>query len=174
MLLISNHLTQLDQFKKLKNVVIRINMAHVKDSKQLEEFVNVPYDIFLDYPKGRSKPPLPSSNLDEAIAFTKKYNNIKYFATSNIEDIAEVNLISEMLPEGVSFVPKIETLKGVINLNKLFDTGKIKHIMLDAEDLYTNIQNDVELFINLKERVRRVCKEYNVELLELYGVVFNG
>jgi len=26
----------------------------------------------------------------------------------------------------------------------------------------------------LKERVRRVCKEYNVELLELYGVVFNG
>ena len=174
MLLISNHLTQLDQFKKLKDVVIRINMAHVKDSKQLEEFVNVPYDVFLDYPKGRSKPPLPSSNLDEAIAFTKKYNNIKSFATSNIEEIAEVNLICEMLPEGVNFVPKIETLKGVLNLSKLFDTGKINHIMLDAEDLYTNIQNDVELFINLKDRVRRVCKEYNVELLELYGVVFNG
>ena len=174
MLLISNHLTQLDQFKKLKGVVIRINMAHVKDSKQLEEFVNVPYDVFLDYPKGRSKPPLPSSNLDEAIGFTKKYNNIKYFATSNIEEVAEVNLICEMLPEGVSFVPKIETLKGVLNLSKLFDTGKIKHIMLDAEDLYTNIQNDVELFINLKDRVRRTCKEYKVELLELYGVVFNG
>tara|TARA_R110000796_G_scaffold212175_5_gene328329 strand:+ start:253 stop:777 length:525 start_codon:yes stop_codon:yes gene_type:complete len=174
MLLISNHLTQLDQFKKLKGVVIRINMAHVKDSKQLEEFVNVPYDVFLDYPKGRSKPPLPSSNLDEAIAFTRKYNNIKYFATSNIEEIAEVNLICEMLPEGVSFVPKIETLKGVLNLSKLFDTGKIKHIMLDAEDLYTNIQNDVELFINLKDRVRRICEEYKVELLELYGVVFSS
>ena len=173
MLLISNHLTQLEQFKKLKNVVIRINMAHVKDSKQLEEFVNVPYDIFLDYPKGRSKPPLPSSNLDEAIEFTRKYDNIKYFATSNIEEIAEVNLICEMLPEGVSFVPKIETLKGVLNLNKLFNTGKIKYIMLDAEDLYTNIQNDVELFINLKERVREVCKDYKVKCLELYGVVFN-
>ena len=35
-----------------------------------------------------------------------------------------------MLPKGVSFVPKIETLKGVLNLSKLFDTGKIKHIML--------------------------------------------
>ena len=174
MLLISNHLTQLEQFKKLKDVVIRINMAHVKDSKQLEEFVNVPYDIFLDYPKGRSKPPLPSSNLNEAIAFTKKYNNIKYFATSNIEEIAEVNLICEILPEGVSFIPKIETLKGVLNLSKLFDTGKIKHIMLDSEDLYTNIQNDVELFINLKERVRKVCKKYSIELLELYGVVFKG
>lgn len=173
MLLISNHLTQLEQFKKLKDVVIRINMAHVKDSKQLEEFVNVPYDIFLDYPKGRSKPPLPSSNLNEAIAFTKKYNNIKYFATSNIEEIAEVNLICEILPEGVSFIPKIETLKGVLNLSKLFDTGKIKHIMLDSEDLYTNIQNDVELFINLKERVRKVCKDYKVKCLELYGVVFN-
>ena len=173
MLLISNHLTQLEQFKKLKDVVIRINMAHVKDSKQLEEFVNVPYDIFLDYPKGRSKPPLPSSNLNEAIAFTKKYNNVKYFATSNIEEIAEVNLICEILPEGVSFIPKIETLKGVLNLSKLFDTGKIKHIMLDSEDLYTNIQNDVELFINLKERVRKVCKDYKVKCLELYGVVFN-
>jgi len=174
MILISNHLTQLEQFKKLKDVVIRINMAHVKDSKQLEEFVNVPYEIFLDYPKGRSKPPLPSANLDEAIQFTRKYDNIKYFATSNIEQIAEVNLICEMLPEGVSFVPKIETLKGVLNLAKLFDTGKIKHIMLDAEDLYTNIQNDVELFIDLKERVRRVCEEYNVTCLELHGVIFNG
>ena len=174
MLLISNHLTQLNQFKKLKDVVIRINMAHVKDSKQLEEFVNVPYDIFLDYPKGRSKPPLPSSNLLEAIEFTRKYDNIKYFATSNIEEVAEVNLICEMLPIGVSFVPKIETLKGVLNLSKLFDTGKIKHIMLDSEDLYTNIQNDVELFVNLKDRVRRICGKYNVECLELYGVVFNS
>ena len=71
MLLISNHLTQLDQFKKLKNVVIRINMAHVKDSKQLEEFVNVPYDIFLDYPKEEVNH-LTIIKSDEAIAFTKK------------------------------------------------------------------------------------------------------
>ena len=149
-------------------------MAHVKDSKQLEEFVNVPYDIFLDYPKGRSKPPLPSSNLIEAIEFTRKYDNIKYFATSNIEEVSEVNLICEMLPEDVSFVPKIETLKGVLNLSKLFDTGKINHIMLDAEDLYTNIQNDVELFIDLKDRVRRVCGDYDVTCLELHGVIFNG
>ena len=174
MLLISNHLTQLEQFKKLKNVVIRINMAHIKDIDELKKFVDVPYNIFLDYPKGRTKPPVPTIPLPEAINFTKNYNNIKYFATSNIEEVAEVNLICEMLPEGVSFVPKIETLKGVINLSELFDTGKIKHIMLDSEDLYTDIRNDVELFVNLKDRVRRICDEYNVELLELYGVVFNA
>ena len=130
--------------------------------------------MFLDYPKGRTKPPVPSLSLTTAINFTKKYSNIKYFAISNIEDVSEVNLICEMLPDGVSFVPKIETLKGVLNLNKLFDTGKIKHIMLDSEDLYTDIKNDVELFINLKDRVKRVCDEYDIELLELYGVIFNG
>jgi len=172
MILISNHLTQLDQFKKLKDITIRINMAHVKNTKELEKFVNVPYDVFLDYPKGRTKPPIPSSSLIEAIDFTKNYPNIKYFATSNIEEVSEVDLICEMLPPKVNFVPKIETLKGVLNLEKLFNTGKIKHIMLDSEDLYTDINNDVELFINLKDRVKRVCDEYNIELLELYGVVF--
>lgn len=174
MLLISNHLTNLDQFKNLKNVVIRINMAHVKDIAELKRFVNVPYDIFLDYPKGRTKPPVPTIPLSEAIEFTKKYDNIKYFATSNIEEVAEVNLICDLLPENVKFVPKIETLKGVLNLSKLFDTNKIYHIMLDSEDLYTDIKNDLELFINLKDRVKRISIDYNIELLELYGVVFNG
>ena len=79
-----------------------------------------------------------------------------------------------MLPDDVSFVPKIETLKGVLNLDKLFDTGKIDHIMLDSEDLYTDVRNDVELFLNLKDRVSKTCDEYNVELLQLYGVVFSS
>lgn len=174
MLLISNHLLTLQQFEKVDDVVIRINMAHVKDLKELKQFVDRDYDVFLDYPKGRTKPPIPSLSLTDAITFTQKYNNIKYFATSNIEEVAEVNLICDMLPEYTSFVPKIETLKGVLNLDKLFDTKKIFHIMLDSEDLYTDLKNDVELFTNLKNRVARTCNEYGVELLELYGVVFNG
>tara|TARA_B100001094_G_scaffold207722_2_gene201595 strand:- start:837 stop:1373 length:537 start_codon:yes stop_codon:yes gene_type:complete len=174
MILLSNHLLTLDEFKKVKDVVVRINMAHVKDANELDKFVNVNRDIFLDYPKGRTKPPVPSLSLTEAIDKVKKYKNIKYFATSNIEEVSEVNLICEMLPDGVSFVPKIETLRGVLNLNNLFDTGKIKHIMLDSEDLYTDIGNDVELFLNLKDRVKKTCKKYNVELLELYGVIFKG
>ena len=174
MILISNHLLTLPQFKKVEDVVIRINMAHVKDLKELKEFVNRDYDVFLDYPKGRTKPPVPSLSLTDAITFTQKYENIKYFATSNIEEVAEVNLICDMLPEHVSFVPKIETLRGVQNLSNLFKTGKIFHIMLDSEDLYTDVRNDVELFVSLKDRVARTCSDYGVELLELYGVVFNG
>ena len=172
MILLSNHLLTLDEFKNVNNVVIRINMAHVKDEKELKKFVNTDYDIFLDYPKGRTKPPIPSLSFTEAIDAMKKNSNIKYFATSNIEEVSEVNLICELLPRGVSFVPKIETLRGVLNLNKLFDTGKINHIMLDSEDLYTDVKNDVELFVNLKNRVKRICENYDVELLELYGVVF--
>ena len=38
MILISNHLTQLQEFKQLQDVVIRINMAHVKDKEELEKF----------------------------------------------------------------------------------------------------------------------------------------
>ena len=61
-----------------------------------------------------------------------------------------------------------------ISLDKLFETGKIHHIMLDSEDLYTEVANDVDLFLNLKGRVYDNCMEYGVELLELYGVVFSG
>ena len=46
--------------------------------------------------------------------------------------------------------------------------------MLDAEDLYTDVNNDTELYLQLKERVKNTCKTYNVELLELYGVIFKG
>ena len=83
-------------------------------------------------------------------------------------------MITSCLPKHVSFVPKIETLDGVLNLKSIFDTGCVKHIMLDAEDLYTNVKNDIKLYLQLKERVKKTCKQYEVELLELYGVIFNG
>ena len=93
MILLSNHLLTLPEFKNVKNVVVRINMAHVKDENELKRFVNTDYDIFLDYPKGRTKPPVPTLSFTEAIGAMKKYSNIKYFATSNIEEVSEVNLM---------------------------------------------------------------------------------
>ena len=77
MILLSNHLLTLDEFKKVKDVVVRINMAHVKDANELDKFVSVNRDIFLDYPKGRTKPPVPSLSLTEAIDKVKKYTTIK-------------------------------------------------------------------------------------------------
>ena len=72
----------------------------------------------------------------------------------------------------LSFVPKIETLKGVLNLEKIFQTKLINHIMLDTEDLYTDVENDVQLYTYLIDRVKNSCYKYNIQLLELYGVVF--
>ena len=167
MFLISNHLLSLQEFKDVKDVVIRINMAHVKDKSQLDTFLSTKHDIFLDYPKGRSKPPTPTLHISDALEAMAKYKNIKYFAVSNIETSSEV-------PKHVSFCPKSETVKGVIGLEEIFKTGYVRHIMLDAEDLYTDVQNDVNLFLQLKERVKKTCADYNVKCLELYGVIFKG
>ena len=174
MILLSNHLLTLDEFKNIENIVVRINMAHVRDKKQLKEFINIDYDIFLDYPKGRTKPPVPTLHIPDALEMMNKYKNIKYFAVSNIETPSEVKMIASCLSDTVRFVPKIETLDGVINLKSIFQTGCIKYIMLDSEDLYTNVKNDMELYLQLIDRVKKTCKEFNIELLELYGVIFNG
>ena len=174
MILISNHLLTLNEFKRVEDVVIRINMAHVKDIKELYRFIRVDYDIFLDYPKGRTKPPVPTLNINDALEVMSQHENIKYFALSNIEDVSEVDTICDIIPDTVSFVPKIETLQGVLNLEKIFEGGRVKHIMLDSEDLYTNIKNDVPLYTNLIDRVKNSCDKYDIKLLELYGVVFNG
>ena len=173
MILVSNHLLTLPEFKNIEDVIVRINMAHVTNMKELHKFLKVDYDIFLDYPKGRTKPPVPILDMNDALEVMSQYKNIKYFASSNIEEVSEVDVICDIIPDTVSFVPKIETLQGVLNLEKIFNGGRVKHIMLDTEDLYTNIKNDVPLYTNLVDRVKNSCDKYDIKLLELYGVVFN-
>ena len=172
MILLSNHLLTLPEFRDIKDVVIRINMAWVKDIEELHKFLDIDYDIFLDYPKDRTKPPTPTLDINDALDMMSKYTNIKYFALSNIEDVSEVGIICDVIPNRVSFVPKIETLKGVLNLEKIFEGGRVKHIMLDTEDLYTDVNNDVDLYKYLRDRVKKVCIDFDVDLLELYGVIF--
>jgi len=173
MILISNHLLGLAQFQDLEDVVVRINMAHVKDMKELRKFLKCDHPVFLDYPKGRTKPPVPTIPLSETLAEMRFHDNIEYFAMSNIEDVTEVAVICDALPNDIGFVPKIETLKGVLNLDNLLSTGLISHIMLDSEDLYTNVLNDVDLYLYLNKRVEAECEKHGVSLLKLHGVIFN-
>jgi len=112
-------------------------------------------------------------DMGDAIDIIKEYPNVKYFALSNIEDVSEVSLVCEMLPEHIKFVPKIETLRGVLNLEKIFKTKLVENIMLDTEDLYIDVHHDVELYVQLKERVESVCFMYKVNLFNLCGVVFD-
>ena len=77
MILLSNHLLTLPEFKNIEDVIVRINMAHVKDMKELHKFIKVDYDIFLDYPKGRSKPPVPVLDMNDALEVMSQYKNIR-------------------------------------------------------------------------------------------------
>lgn len=174
MILISNNVQQ--YMKTPDNAVIRINMAWIKCLSDLETIVmkNARRKIFLDYPQGRSKPPRPLLTLDNAYHLMKYYQHIKYFAVSNIEEINTVKSIQERIPKWTEFVPKIETEKGVMNLENLIKECNIKTIMLDKEDLFVDVEEDNTEFYKDIDYVRLICKNLKVNLLELQGVVFIG
>jgi len=170
MILISNHLLTLPQFANISiDVVIRINLSYVRSEAELERFLTVPNYVFLDYPKDRTKPPEPVLSYETALRIAKQHDNVKYFAVSNIENVEDVE--EYKMPERIKLVPKIETIEGVQNLDKILNCG-IKYIMLDAEDLYTDC-GDKDIFLEAKTAVQEICKEREVQLLELYGVVFS-
>lgn len=171
MILVSNHLLRLGIIDAVEEeVVVRVNMAYVKDYEELEMFVDVPYDIFLDYPRGRTKPPTPSMGTSFATSAIYTYHNIKYFSISNIETESDTKYWRSRIPNRVHFVPKIETRLGVENLPAI--CKHIKYAMLDSEDLYTDVGGDAALYLELKAKAKRDCQEAGVHLLELQGVVF--
>ena len=172
MILISNNIQKYMDLPK--DSVIRINMAWIKTIEELNELLYFNFDkkIFLDYPQGRTKPPVPLLLLQDAYNTIYRFGNIKYFAVSNIEDVENVLNIKNKLPKTVEFVPKIETLNGINNLKNLINKCEIKYIMLDKEDLYIDIKKDNDKFFNCIESIRNICKELNVKLLELEGVIF--
>lgn len=174
MLIVSHHLLKMAKVEfPLEHIVMRINLAWMKSKEEmLETLRNIKHDIYLDYPQGRSKPPRPIITLDEAVDAIPKFRNIKYFAVSNVEDPVSITAIKSCIPEHVEIIPKIETRAGIESLEKIIDSIAAKHIMLDKEDIYTNVNHDHELFVELVRMAREKCKMKNVKVLELQGVVF--
>jgi hypothetical protein len=172
MILISNNVQKYMEVPK--EAVIRINMAWVKTLLELEAIIigNSDRIIFLDYPEGRAKPPKPTLPLSDAYILCAKYSNIRYFAVSNVEEPERVKEIQKNLPETVEFVPKIETRKGVGNLTNLIMGCNIKTMMLDKEDLYTDVDKKNDDFFSCISVARGLCNVLNVNLLELEGVTF--
>lgn len=175
MILISNHLLRLDEFKKLNDVTIRINIAHVTDINELQKYMNINRDIMIDFPTGRTKPPKPKWSFDEIIKMLHllEWKNVKYFAASNIEYIEDVKNILNCLPTDVSFIPKIETKVGILNLENILTETNINYIMLDGEDLYTDVKHNNVKYLDLLDKVKNICIKCNVNLLNLYGVIFS-
>lgn len=173
MIIVSNYILEKNHFPLPAHVVVRVNVAWVKTAEELERILaGITHDIYLDYPQGRSKPPRPTLSLEEVIAFAHRFPHVKYFAVSNVENPLAIHSIQRRLPPHIAVVPKIETRKGIEALEQIIEKIGAKYIMLDKEDLYTDVELDAALFEELIERAREKTQRAGAEVLELHGVVF--
>lgn len=173
MLIISHYL--LDKIDAVfpDHMVARVNVAWLETKDELEKVLaKLKHDIYLDYPQGRTKPPVPQISLDDAIEAARKFPRIKYFAVSNVEDAEGILDIKKRLPPHIEMIPKIETARGVLNLENIVHAAKIRSIMFDKEDLYIDVNRDSQKFGELVEFARQKSKNLGVNILELHGVVF--
>lgn len=174
MLVISNHVKTLG-LPLPKDVIIRINIAWLQSLEQLENIIleNSEHAVWVDYPTGRTKPPVPLLTLGEAISCLHKFKNVKYFAFSNAEDINIIQLIRQAVPNRIKLIPKIETSKGVSNLEKILLASETDMVMLDVEDLYSNCLN---IPSELKKEIdifNQKVKNFNIKVFKLGGVIFS-
>lgn len=153
--------------------VIRINTAWVNTMsalcKELDKLEN--YKIYLDYPIGRKKPPLPKMTWKDILKVVEHYSNIKYVAWSNAESAEELLSARGQLPQRVMLVPKIETLIGVLHLEEIVSASATKLIMIDKEDLATAAGNP-EIYQHFLEYARKKAEQLGIESIELKGVIF--
>ena len=175
MIVVSNHLFDKDIIANDKKMVVRVNLAWMKNIEEAEATLKSldGFKVYLDYPEGRTKPPKPVISKEDAIKLAKKHKCVKYFAISNIEDALVINNLRAILPNRIDIVPKIETQAGVMNLNKIISESHVHYLMLDKEDLYTNVDHNSDEYEALVAFARSVCKRFEVEMLELQGVIFS-
>lgn len=173
MLIISHNLLSKEKFEFPDHAVVRVNIAWLNSLDELVGVLsNVTHDVYLDYPQGRTKPPRPKLGMDEALAVALRFANVKYFAVSNVDDPEAIHAIRRRLPARIELVPKIETKKGVENIEAIVQKIGTAYVMLDKEDLYIDIDRDGAVFERLVEEAREKCRQCGVKLLELQGVVF--
>ena len=165
-MIVSNHI--INKIDVPVGTIARLNLAWVKSKQEAQDILdNSKFPVYLDFPYGRTKPPKPVLTLDDAIELSH-HDRVLYLAVSNAEDIEVLKDIQSKLDD-VELIPKIETIKGVENIDDMISMG-IKTIMLDKEDLYTDVDCDADRFEELTGIVR--AYKDNIKILELQGVIF--
>ena len=179
MLIISQNATDYD-LDFPKDAILRINLALCNSIEDLESILkkNSNYGIFVDLPIGRLKPPNNRYTLNEIIPILENYNNIKYFAVSNVDDDVDLDDFVDLVPKRITIVPKIESPNGVKNIEKIIAKLNYdeKFVMLDHDDLFSNIKKnneDPSMFQVYIKKLMDRCKENQVGLLRTVGVVFS-
>ena len=162
------------------NAIYRINLAWINNIQEFEELLkkHKNHKIFLDLPINRVKPPNNKYSLDDISQILKSYNNIKYFAISNVKTSNDLDEYLSLLPITVTLIPKIENIIGIKNIEKI--TEKLpyqeKIIMLDHDDLFSSIiksKKPVSIFTNYISKLVVFCKKNKITLLRTVGVVFS-
>ena len=121
MFLISQNIKNHYNFKLPDDVILRINLAWCNSLDELEKILKKynDYGIFIDLPIGRLKPPNNRYTLKEMIPISENYDNIKYFAVSNVDDDVDLDEFVDLVPKNITIVPKIERPNGVKNIDKI-------------------------------------------------------
>ena len=178
MLIISQNLLNYDV--KLKpNTIFRVNLAWTT-LKELKTILrrHSKKDIFFDLPINRIKPPNNSYSIDELVLILKNYTNIKYLAISNVEKKQDLSKYKKIIPNHVTIVPKIESVKGIANIKEITNEleGNKKMVMLDHDDLFSSIiksKKPASIFTNYISKLVVFCKKNKITLLRTVGVVFS-
>tara|TARA_B100000029_G_scaffold306055_1_gene298936 strand:+ start:808 stop:1380 length:573 start_codon:yes stop_codon:yes gene_type:complete len=162
------------------DAVFRINLAWVNSTNELEILLkkHAKHDIFLDLPINRTKPPGNNYSLSDIIPIINNHGNVKFFAISNVESADDVMKYKESLDSRVNIIPKIESPKGVENIQQICEILNLdkKIIMLDHDDLYSALRSQnipKEQFTEYIDRLTKFCKENDVILLRTIGVIFS-
>ena len=163
------------------NTILRINLAWCSSVKQLrnilEEHKN--NSIFIDLPIKRIKPPNNKYTLNDLISVISSYNQIKYFAISNVESANDLEDYIQKIPPNIILVPKIESPIAIQNVSEIVNAIPTdeKILMLDHDDLFSKIIKNNGVVDDFKKYIQKLvdyCNLNKIILLRTIGVIFSN
>ena len=163
-----------------KDTIFRINLAWCSSVKQLRDILDAHKNnsIFLDLPIKRIKPPNNKYTLDDLIPVISSYNQIKYFAISNVESPDDLEDYIQKIPANIILVPKIESPTAIQNISEIVNAIPTdeKILMLDHDDLFSAIiknNEPVDIFKKYIQQLVDYCNSNKIILLRTIGVIFS-
>ena len=162
------------------DTILRINLAWCSSIKQLKDILDKHKNnsIFLDLPIRRIKPPNNKYTLDDLIPVISSYNQIRYFAISNVESADDLEEYIQKIPTNIILVPKIESPIAIQNISEIVNAIPTdeKVLMLDHDDLFSKIIKNNEPVDNFKNYIQKLsdyCNSNKIILLRTVGVMFS-
>ena len=162
------------------DTILRINLAWCSSIKQLKNILDKHKNnsIFLDLPIRRIKPPNNKYTLDDLIPVISSYNQIRYFAISNVESPDDLEDYIQKIPTNIILVPKIESPIAIQNISEIVNAIPTdeKILMLDHDDLFSKIIKNNEPVDNFKNYIQKLsdyCNSNKIILLRTIGVMFS-